>query len=61
MSADGTGDFTPVAAIWPSFQGILLTAKALGLFVAAMMLIPRIRAAAIASPSVAPSLPAVPG
>jgi Tfp pilus assembly protein PilE len=33
---------TIVAAIWPSFQGILLTAEALGFFVAAMLLIPRI-------------------
>jgi hypothetical protein len=33
---------TIVAAVWPSFQGILLTAEALGFFIAAMLLIPRI-------------------
>jgi hypothetical protein len=35
---------TLVAAIWPSLQGILLTAEALACFIAAMMLGPRIRA-----------------
>ena len=34
---------TLVAAIWPSLQGILLTAELLGFFIAAMMLLPRIR------------------
>src|SRR5258707_4986550 len=34
---------TLVAAIWPSYQGILLTAEALSFFIAAMMLIPQIR------------------
>jgi prepilin-type N-terminal cleavage/methylation domain-containing protein len=34
---------TLVAAVWPSLQGILLTAEALGFFIAAMMLLPRIR------------------
>jgi prepilin-type N-terminal cleavage/methylation domain-containing protein len=34
---------TLVAAIWPRLQGILLTAEALGFFIAAMMLIPRLR------------------
>lgn len=36
---------TLVAAVWPNFQGILLTAEALGFFIAAMMLIPRLRTA----------------
>jgi prepilin-type N-terminal cleavage/methylation domain-containing protein len=36
---------TLVAAIWTSLQGILLTALALGFFIAAMMLMPRINAA----------------
>jgi prepilin-type N-terminal cleavage/methylation domain-containing protein len=39
---------TLVAAIWPSFQGILLTGEALGFFIVAMMLMPRIRAASMA-------------
>jgi prepilin-type N-terminal cleavage/methylation domain-containing protein len=39
---------TLVAAVWPSLQGILLTAEGLAFFIAAMMLIPRIRAAATA-------------
>jgi hypothetical protein len=36
---------TLVAAIWPSVQGILLTAEALCVFIVAMMLMPRLRAA----------------
>ena len=35
---------TLVAAIWPALQGILLTALALGFFVAAMILIPKVKA-----------------
>jgi hypothetical protein len=34
---------TLVAAVWSNLQGILLTAEALGFFIAAMMLIPRLR------------------
>jgi hypothetical protein len=34
---------TLVAAVWPQLQGILLTAEAIGFFVAAMMLMPRLR------------------
>jgi prepilin-type N-terminal cleavage/methylation domain-containing protein len=34
---------TLVAAVWPSLQGVLLTAEALGFFVTAMMLLPRIQ------------------
>lgn len=47
---------TLVAAIWTPLQGILLTAEAIGFFVAAMMLMPRIRAASIA-PHFGPSQP----
>jgi hypothetical protein len=36
---------TLVAAIWPALQGILLTALALGFFIAAMMLMPKVNAA----------------
>jgi prepilin-type N-terminal cleavage/methylation domain-containing protein len=36
---------TLVAAIWTSLQGILLTAMALGFFIAAMMLMPAVNAA----------------
>ena len=35
---------TLIAAIWPALQGILLTAEALGFFVAAMMLLPKVKA-----------------
>ncbi len=41
---------TLAAAIWPSLQGILLTAGALGFFIAAMMLIPRLPAGSISFP-----------
>jgi prepilin-type N-terminal cleavage/methylation domain-containing protein len=36
---------TLIAAIWPSLQGLLLTALALGFFIVAMMLMPKIRIA----------------
>jgi hypothetical protein len=36
---------TLVAAIWTPLQGILLTATALGFFIAAMMLLPKVNAA----------------
>jgi prepilin-type N-terminal cleavage/methylation domain-containing protein len=52
---------TLVAAIWPSLQGILLTAEALGFFIAAMMLMPKIRAGWTTPRGVAPNLPAAPG
>jgi prepilin-type N-terminal cleavage/methylation domain-containing protein len=45
---------TLTAAIWPSYQGILLTAEALGFFITAMMLIPKIRIPTQATPSVVP-------
>lgn len=37
---------TLIAAIWPSLQGIMLTSEALGFFIAAMMLMPLVNAAA---------------
>jgi hypothetical protein len=42
---------TLTAAIWPALQGILLTVEVLGFFIAAMLLLARIRAAAIAPPA----------
>jgi hypothetical protein len=42
---------TLTAAIWPTLQGILLTVEVLGFFIAAMLLLARIRAAAIAPPA----------
>ncbi|HEY8504531.1 MAG TPA: prepilin-type N-terminal cleavage/methylation domain-containing protein [Gemmataceae bacterium] len=42
---------TLVAAVYPRLQGILLTALALGFFIAAMMLFPRLR---LAAPETAP-------
>jgi prepilin-type N-terminal cleavage/methylation domain-containing protein len=50
---------TLTAAIWPSLQGILLTAEGLGFFIVAMMLLPRIRPASIA-PGLGQSPAAVP-
>ena len=52
---------TLVEAIWPSYQGILLTAEALGFFIAAMLLIPKIRAAAPAPQAVGLTVPSAPG
>ncbi len=37
---------TLVAAIWPALQGLLLTVAALGLFIAVMLLMPRVNASA---------------
>jgi hypothetical protein len=42
---------TLVAAIWPHLQGILLTGEALGFFILAMMLMPRLRMAPAAAVS----------
>ena len=52
---------TLVAAIWPSLQGILLTAEALAFFIAAMMLGPKIRAASPALQAADPSVAPAPG
>jgi len=51
---------TLVAAVWPSVQGMLLTAEALGFFIATMMLLPRIRAEASAPQAAGQSPPAAP-
>jgi len=51
---------TLVAAVWTSLQGILLTAAALGFFIAVMMLMPKIRFAGTASPAAAANPPASP-
>jgi prepilin-type N-terminal cleavage/methylation domain-containing protein len=48
---------TLVAAVWPSLQGILLTAEALAFFIMAMMLMPRIRATSIVPASLLGSGP----
>jgi prepilin-type N-terminal cleavage/methylation domain-containing protein len=48
---------TLTAAIWPALQGILLTVEILGFFIAAMLLLARIRAAALAPPAGGPELP----
>jgi hypothetical protein len=42
---------TLVAAVLPRLQGLLLTAEALGFFIAAMMLLPRVRIAPAAPPT----------
>jgi prepilin-type N-terminal cleavage/methylation domain-containing protein len=52
---------TLVAAIWPSLQGLLLTALALGFFIAAMMLMPRIRIAWATMPGASQAPQAAPG
>src|SRR5205823_6035157 len=51
---------TLAAAIWPALQGILLTAEVLGFFIAAMLLLARIRAAAIALPAGGQEIPSAP-
>jgi prepilin-type N-terminal cleavage/methylation domain-containing protein len=51
---------TLTAAIWPSLQGILLTVEVLGFFIAAMLLLARIRATAIASPTGGQETPSTP-
>jgi hypothetical protein len=43
--AAATMSLTLVSAIWTPLQGILLTAEALGFFIAAMMLMPKVNAA----------------
>ena len=52
---------TLVAAIWTPLQGILLTAEALGFFIAVMMLMPKIRSMSTNLTGVAQNLPAAPG
>jgi prepilin-type N-terminal cleavage/methylation domain-containing protein len=45
---------TLVAAIWPEYQGILLTIEGLAVFVTAMMLLPKVRIAPGSIPTAAP-------
>jgi prepilin-type N-terminal cleavage/methylation domain-containing protein len=51
---------TLVAAIWSNLQGILLTAEALAFFIAAMMLLPRVRFTGAPPQAPAQDLPVVP-
>jgi prepilin-type N-terminal cleavage/methylation domain-containing protein len=51
---------TLTAAIWPALQGILLTVELLGFFIAAMLLLARIRADAIAPPPGGPEIAGAP-
>jgi hypothetical protein len=51
---------TLAAAIWTQLQGILLTAEGLGFFIAAMMLIPKIRIFATQNGTAAPPKDAMP-
>jgi hypothetical protein len=51
---------TLIATIWPSFQGILLTVESLGFFIAAMLLLPKIRFATTAPPVADKSPPPAP-
>jgi uncharacterized protein (DUF58 family) len=51
---------TLTAAIWPALQGILLTVEVFGFFIAAMLLLARIRAAAIAPPAGGQEIPGAP-
>jgi hypothetical protein len=53
--------FTLVAAIWPSLQGILLTAEALGFLIAATMLLPRVHFITMPRPEVSASVPVTSG
>jgi prepilin-type N-terminal cleavage/methylation domain-containing protein len=48
---------TLAAAIWPALQGILLTLEVLGFFIAAMLLLARIRSAAVGPPPAVPEVP----
>jgi prepilin-type N-terminal cleavage/methylation domain-containing protein len=47
---------TLTAAIWPNLQGMLLTVEVLGFFIAAMLLLARIRAAATAPQAGGPGI-----
>ena len=51
---------TLVAAIWKPLQGILLTAEALGFFITAMMLMPKVQTGSAASPVAVEPLAAAP-
>jgi prepilin-type N-terminal cleavage/methylation domain-containing protein len=51
---------TLAAAIWPGLQGILLTVELLAFFIAAMLLLARTLAAAVAPPARASEIPSTP-
>jgi prepilin-type N-terminal cleavage/methylation domain-containing protein len=51
---------TLTAAIWPALQGLLLTVELLGFFIAAMLLLAKIRATAIAPPAGGPEIASTP-
>ncbi len=51
---------TLTAAVWPALQGILLTVEVLGFFIAAMLLLARIRATTIAPPAREQEIPGAP-
>jgi prepilin-type N-terminal cleavage/methylation domain-containing protein len=51
---------TLVAAIWPKLQGILLTAEALGFFIAVMLLLPRTKMRWMPERLESPNVPATP-
>ncbi len=51
---------TMLAAIWTPLQGILLTIEALGFFIAAMMLLPKVNAAATRFWALVPAAPVPP-
>jgi prepilin-type N-terminal cleavage/methylation domain-containing protein len=51
---------TLTAAIWPALQGILLTVEVLSFFIAAMLLLARVRATAIARPASGQEIPSAP-
>jgi hypothetical protein len=51
---------TLVATIWPSLQGILLTVEAIGFFIVAMLLLPKIRFTSAVPPRAEVRAPAAP-
>jgi prepilin-type N-terminal cleavage/methylation domain-containing protein len=51
---------TLAAAVWPALQGLLLTVELLGFFIAAMLLLARIRATAVAPPARGQPIPSAP-
>ena len=60
LPATGILAVTLTAAIWPALQGILLTVEVLGFFIAAMLLLAKIRAAGIATPASGQEIPSAP-
>jgi hypothetical protein len=60
LPASATLAVTLTAAVWPALQGILLTVEGLGFFIAAMLLLARIRAAALAPAAGGEEIPGAP-